>query len=236
MADADVDGSHIRTLLITLFAKYMRPVIEAGRLYAAMPPLHKIVTKGRNSETHLHLHPAGDGDHGRPAGEGRQAGRHAGAAVQGSRRDGRRRAVGHHDEPGRRAPSAGSPSTTSTPPRASLELLMGEKVEPRRNWLIESAGRVDQDDDRRLSGDRRTTWHAARAPHDQRRPVRVRPGGRAGLRQPAGHRGRGLLPGVRVLGHPLPRAAGRPGRPQAGAPPHPVLDERAGPPARPRAT
>ncbi|HEX4226210.1 MAG TPA: toprim domain-containing protein, partial [Pseudonocardiaceae bacterium] len=53
MADADVDGSHIRTLLITLFAKYMRPVIEDGRLYAAMPPLHKVVTKGRNPETHF---------------------------------------------------------------------------------------------------------------------------------------------------------------------------------------
>src|SRR2546423_10122250 len=51
MADADVDGSHIRTLLITLFAKYMRPLIEEGRLYAAVPPLHKVVTKGRNAET-----------------------------------------------------------------------------------------------------------------------------------------------------------------------------------------
>src|SRR4029450_317203 len=51
MADADVDGVHIGTLLITLFAKYMRPVIEAGRLFAAMPPLHKVVTKGRNTET-----------------------------------------------------------------------------------------------------------------------------------------------------------------------------------------
>src|SRR3954466_5270261 len=51
MADADVDGSHIRTLLITLFAKYMRPVIAAGRLYAAVPPLHKIVTKGRGRQT-----------------------------------------------------------------------------------------------------------------------------------------------------------------------------------------
>lgn len=51
MADADVDGAHIRTLLITLFARYMRPLIEAGRLYAAMPPLHKITTKGRNPQT-----------------------------------------------------------------------------------------------------------------------------------------------------------------------------------------
>src|SRR4029079_12817020 len=44
-------GSHIRTLLITLFAKYMRPLIEAGRLFAAVPPLHKVVTKGRNPQT-----------------------------------------------------------------------------------------------------------------------------------------------------------------------------------------
>jgi DNA gyrase subunit B len=50
MADADVDGAHIRTLLITLFARYMRPLIEAGRLYAAMPPLHKITTRGRNPQ------------------------------------------------------------------------------------------------------------------------------------------------------------------------------------------
>ena len=145
MADADVDGSHIRTLLITLFAKYMRPVIEEGRLFAAMPPLHKVATKGRNAGDHLHLHPAGDGDHGRPAGAGRQVGGQAGAPVQGPRRDGRRRAVGHHDEPRRPAPSGGSPWTTSSAPRTLLELLMGERVEPRKNWLIEAAGRIDQE-------------------------------------------------------------------------------------------
>lgn len=41
MADADSDGAHIRTLLATLFFKYMRPLVEAGRVYTAVPPLHR---------------------------------------------------------------------------------------------------------------------------------------------------------------------------------------------------
>src|SRR4051794_14094831 len=143
MADADVDGSHIRTLLITLFAKYMRPVIEQGRLFAAMPPLHKVVTKGRNPETFL--------TYTQPEVDATLAGlAKAGKSVQ---RVSRFKGLGEMDadelwdttmNPATRTVRRIT-LTDAERAEATLELLMGERVEPRKNWLIEAAGRIDQD-------------------------------------------------------------------------------------------
>jgi len=144
MADADVDGSHIRTLLITLFAKYMRPVIEDGRLYAAMPPLHKLVTKGRNPETHFTFTQR---EMETKFAALEKAGKQIVTPVP------RFKGLGEMDAD-ELWDTTMNPATRSMrritlddvdAAETALELLMGEKVEPRRNWLVASSDRVDRE-------------------------------------------------------------------------------------------
>ncbi|TCO50909.1 DNA gyrase/topoisomerase IV subunit B [Actinocrispum wychmicini] len=144
MADADVDGSHIRTLLITLFAKYMRPVIEDGRLYAAMPPLHKVTTKGRNAETRFTYTQQ---EMEATVAELQKAGKQIVMPIP------RFKGLGEMDAD-ELWETTMNPATRSVrritlddadAAEEALELLMGEKVEPRRVWLIESSARVDQE-------------------------------------------------------------------------------------------
>ena len=142
MADADVDGSHIRTLLLTLFLRYMRPVIESGRLYAAMPPLHKITTKGRNSET---IYTYTEAEMQATVARLERSGKSVVTPVP------RFKGLGEMNAEELWSTTM-NPATRSVrritiedaqAAEAAVDLAMGSRVEPRRDWIIESADQVD---------------------------------------------------------------------------------------------
>ena len=135
MADADVDGSHIRTLLLTFFFRFMRPLIEHGYVYAAMPPLYKLV-RGKTTR-----YAFSDEERDKISAELRKDNPNAKVDIS------RNKGLGEMD-----------PhelwETTMDPEKRTLKrielqdavradeiftLLMGEKVEPRREYIEQNA-------------------------------------------------------------------------------------------------
>ena len=100
MADADVDGHHINTLLLTLLFRFMRPLIEHGYVYMAQPPLYRLRWNKPAEHEFVYSDAERDAAACATASPGQEAAQgEPGPALQGSRRDERRGAVGDHDGP-----------------------------------------------------------------------------------------------------------------------------------------
>ena len=136
MADADVDGAHIRTLLLTFFFRFMRPLIEEGYVYSAVPPLYKL-TRGKNTTRVAYS------DEERDAISAELRGGNPNVQITINRFKG----LGEMD-PHELWETTMNPETR-TLRRICLEdalkadetfaLLMGEKVEPRRDYIEQNA-------------------------------------------------------------------------------------------------
>ncbi|MDE6281984.1 MAG: DNA topoisomerase IV subunit B, partial [Oscillospiraceae bacterium] len=135
MSDADVDGAHIRTLLLTFFFRYMRPLIEKGYVYSAVPPLYKL-TRGKTTRVAY-------SDEERDKVSAEMRGDNPNVKVDISRFKGLGEMDPHELW-----------ETTMDPERRTLRritledavaadniftILMGEKVEPRKEWIEENA-------------------------------------------------------------------------------------------------
>ncbi|MEU6786271.1 DNA topoisomerase IV subunit B [Nonomuraea angiospora] len=147
MADADVDGAHIRCLLLTLFHRYMRPMVEAGRVFAAVPPLHRIelTNPGRGKEKYIYCY--SDAELQKVLRDLERRGKRWKDPVQ------RYKGLGEMD--------ADQLAETTMDPRhrvlrrvriedveeaeAIFNLLMGSEVAPRREFIVNSAAEVDRD-------------------------------------------------------------------------------------------
>jgi DNA gyrase subunit B len=146
LADADVDGAHIRTLLLTLFHRYLGPLLENGHVYAAVPPLHRIDVVGSGKRTSEVIYTYSDAQMRETLTNLEKQGRRWKEPVQ------RYKGLGEMDAIQLR-------ETTMDPTKRSLRritvkdatsaenvfnLLMGNDVAPRKEFIIEGAAELDR--------------------------------------------------------------------------------------------
>lgn len=144
MSDADVDGAHIRTLLLTLFFRYMRPLIEEGRVFAAVPPLHRVVVKHPGTKPNETLYTYSEAELHALLNRLTKAGRTWQEPIQ------RYKGLGEMDAEQLATTTMDRAGRTLRRVRVQdaegaasvFELLMGNDVAPRREFLIESSDRL----------------------------------------------------------------------------------------------
>ncbi|MEV8251389.1 DNA topoisomerase IV subunit B [Microbacterium sp. NPDC076768] len=147
MSDADVDGAHIRTLLLTLFFRYMRPLIEHGRVFAAVPPLHRIIVMNPGSKPNETIYTYSELEMQKLLAKLRKAGKRWHEPIQRYKglgeMDAEQLANTTMDRSGRLLRRVRMEDAEAA--GRMFELLMGNEVAPRREFIIESSDRLSRE-------------------------------------------------------------------------------------------